>query len=77
MLERNTSDLYFAAFLKVASAPLVEVRREGKRVFFVFSFESEGAFKALKDDYFMDRAKVSALTYSQAVKAMKSLIYSV
>lgn len=76
MHEKQTSDLYFAAYLKVASAPLTDLRREGKRAFFVFGFESEGMFKKLKDDYFMDRAKVPALSYSQAVKAMKSLIYS-
>ena len=76
MHEKQTSDLYFAAYLKVASAPLVDIRREGKRVFFVFGFESEGMFKKLKDDYFMDRARVPALSYAQAVKAMKALIYA-
>lgn len=77
MCEKQTSDLYFAAYLKVASVTLKELRRDGKRVFFVFVFESEGMFKSLKDDYFMDRAKVPALTYAQAVKSMKALIYAV
>ena len=72
----RTSDLYFAAYLRVAEVPLVGIEREGKRAFFVFSDPGDNTIRELKDQYFMDQAKVRALSYSQAVKAMKALIYS-
>ena len=72
----RTSDLYFAAYLKVAEVPLSGVEREGKRVFFQFEDPGGSVIRDLKDQYFMDQAKVKALSYSQSVKAMKALIYA-
>jgi hypothetical protein len=72
----RTSDLYFAAYLRVAEVPLKGVEREGNRVFFLFEDPGGSTIRELKDQYFMDQAKVRALSYSQAVKAMKALIFS-
>lgn len=72
----RTSDLYFAAFLRVAEVPLKGIEREGKRVFFLFQDSEPSVIRELKDQYFMDKAKVQALSFSQSVKAMKALIYS-
>ena len=74
----RTSDLYYAAYLKVAGVPLkgTEADVEGsRRVFFVFEGQDPGVLRDLKDQYFMDRAKVHALSYSQAVKVLKSLLH--
>jgi len=72
----RTSDLYFAAYLKVAAVPLLGKEREGKRVFFLFEDMGSSNMRELKDQYMTDRAKVPALSYAQAVKALKALIYS-
>ena len=69
----RTSDLYYAAYLKVAGVELQGTDREGKRVFFLF--EDGPTLRDLKDQYFMDRAKVPALSYAQAIKALKALVF--
>lgn len=69
----KTSDLYYAAFLKVAGVKLLEPLREGKRVTFVF--ESSEAIRDLKRDYFTRSAKVSALDFADEIRSMKSLIH--
>ena len=69
----RTSDLYYAAYLKVAGVPLTGTQWEGARMFFVF--EHSAPLKDLKDQYFMDVAKVPALSYGQAVKALKALTH--
>lgn len=69
----RTSDIYFAAYLKVAGAKLVHTEREGRRVFFVFEDQGTIAMRQLKAQYFADSAKVNVLSYVQAVKEMKGL----
>jgi hypothetical protein len=76
----RTSDLYYAAYLKVAGVPLTGTEQdsskpESKRVYFVFEGQDPGVLRDLKDQYFMDRAKVHALSYAQAVKVLKSLLH--
>ena len=70
----RTSDLYYAAFLKVAGVRFVEAVREGSRVFFVF--EHQEGIRALKNQYYCRVAKVAALTYADEVKTMKTLTYA-
>lgn len=72
----RTSDLYFAAFLKTAGVPLVGTSREGRVVFFLFEDQGAPAMGSLKTQYFMDQAKVPALSYTQAIKSLKVLIFS-
>ena len=69
----RTSDLYFAAYLKVACVNFVRVEREGRRVFFVF--EKIESYEELKAQYFNRTAKVAALTYKDEIQVMKSLTY--
>lgn len=69
----RTSDLYYAAYLKVAGVMLVETEREGGRVYFVF--ENNTNISDLKQQYFNRSSKVPALTYADEVKAMKALTH--
>lgn len=69
----RTSDLYYAAYLKVAGIQFFGTEREDRRVFFLF--EQVDALKDLKDQYFNRTAKVSALTYADEVKAMKAMTH--
>ena len=72
----RTSDLYYAAYLKVAAVPFVEaVRETGGRV--VFVFEDVDGIRDLKNQYYGRTAKVVAMTYADEVKAMKSLTFTV
>ena len=73
----RTSDLYFAAYLKVAGVSYVGTEREGNRVFFLFDGtpENQPFLRELKDQYFNRIAKVSALTYADEIKAMKVLTH--
>jgi hypothetical protein len=77
-----TSDLYFAAYLRVAGVPLVTdedgqpvTKREGKRVIFLFERMDSAVFRDLKAQFYSDHARVPALSYSQAVKYMKGLVF--
>ena len=69
----RTSDIYFAAYLKVAGARLVGTEREGRRVFFIFEDQGPIAMRQLKGAYFADSAKVNVLSFVQAIKHMKGL----
>ena len=69
----RTSDLYYAAYLKVAEVTFHGTEREGSRVFFLF--ENTDALRDLKDQYFNRTSKVPALTYADEIKAMKALTH--
>ena len=75
--ERNenfkTSDIYFAAYLKVAGVKFNGTSREENRVFFLFEM-GEG-MRDLKSQYFNRIAKVSALTFADEIRVMKSLTH--
>jgi len=69
----KTSDLYYAAYLKVAGVLLKHTEREGKRVFFVF--ERTELISDLKQQYFNRTSKVPALTYADEIRSMKALTH--
>jgi len=69
----RTSDLYYAAYLKVAGVEFKGTTKEGKRVFFLF--ENAEGMADLKKQYFNRYAKVSALTYADEIRSMKNLTY--
>lgn len=69
----RTSDLYYAAYLKVAGVSLLETTREGGRVYFIF--ENSDAITDLKQQYFNRTSKVAALSYADEIKAMKALTH--
>ena len=71
----RTSDLYFAAYLKVAGIPLLDTSWEGRRMFFLFEDKGQDIMRELKREYFADKAKVSVMSYVQAIKLMKNLTH--
>jgi len=71
----RTSDLYFAAYLKVAGVKLLDTEWEGKRLFFIFEDKGQDIMRNLKKEYFSDYAKVNAMSYVQAIKLMKNLTF--
>jgi hypothetical protein len=71
----RTSDMHFAAYLKVAGCPLVDTVREEGKVVFLFEDQGPTVMRDLKRDYFSGAAKVSALDLVQAIKMMKSLTH--
>ena len=71
--EYKTSDLYYAAYLRVAGVPFIEAQRDGRRVFFVF--ENSESIRDLKNQYFNRTAKVPALSFADEIKVMKALTH--
>jgi hypothetical protein len=71
----RTSDLYYAAYLKVAGVPFLDTEREGQRVFFLFEDGDAAVMRDLRQQYFSGHAKVEALALVQEIKNMKSLTY--
>tara|TARA_B100001094_G_C17584480_1_gene508994 strand:+ start:203 stop:463 length:261 start_codon:yes stop_codon:yes gene_type:complete len=69
----RTSDLYYAAYLRVAGVPLIETEKEGSRVFFVF--ERVETIRDLKREYFNRTARVPALSYADEIRNMKALTH--
>jgi hypothetical protein len=69
----RTSDVYYAAYLKVAGVPFLGTEREGNRVYFLF--EAIEGLKDLKAQYFNRTAKVSALNFADEIRSMKTMTY--
>jgi len=69
----RTSDLYYAAYLKVAGVVFLDTEKEGHRIFFVF--ENNNSIKELKKEYFNRTSRVPALTYADEIRTMKSLTH--
>lgn len=72
-IQFDTSDLYLAAFLKVAAVPYLDATLEDGRVWFFF--EDTGGIKDLKAQYYSRTAKVAALTYKDEIVALKSVVH--
>jgi len=72
----KTTDLYYAAYLKVAGVPFLCIEREGGRVTFLFGDQGPLVMRDLRNAYFTDAAKVAPLLFVQAIKAMKSLTFN-
>lgn len=70
----RTSDIYYAAYLKVAGVPMVSVGREGSRVFFLFE-KTEGILD-LQREYYNRNSRIVALDYADEIRNMKNLTYS-
>lgn len=69
----RTSDLYYAAYLKTAAVEFLGTEREGSKVVFLFAHSE--AIRDLKKQFFSRRARVCALTYSDEIKALKTLTH--
>ena len=73
----RTTDLYFAAFLKVADVPFVDcVPKAGERNRKEFLFEYTDAVKELKNVWFRrEQVKISPLAFSQEIQMLKGMTH--
>jgi hypothetical protein len=69
----RTSDIYYAAYLKVAGVAFAGMVREGNRVFFLFT-DQEG-MEELQLQYYNNVSKVPARPYAEEIKAFKALVF--
>jgi hypothetical protein len=69
----RTSDIYYAAYLKVAAVNFLGVAREGRRCFFLF--ENQEGLPDLHLQYFNNVSKVSARSFAEEIKAFKALTH--
>jgi len=69
----KTADLYYAAYLKTAAVEFLGTEREGDRTVFVFTKPDN--IRDLKAQFFTRQAKVSAMTYADEIKALKTLTH--
>ena len=70
----ETSDFYLASYLRCIGYALDDVRRDGRRVVFVF-----GDKPARKTDlmaFFGNKAEVNPLQFVAAIKDLKALIHN-
>lgn len=73
--EFRTSDLYFAAYLQVAGAPMSNTDRNGSgKVHFIFDTTVVNIAE-LKNAWFNHSGKVPALPYANAIKSLKSICH--
>ena len=77
----QTTDLYYAAYLRVAKVRYLGVewktdeKSNKRKGYFLFEDQGPQAMRQLKDQYFQDRAKVSALSYGQAIRDLKGDLF--
>jgi hypothetical protein len=71
----RTSDLYYAAYLKVAGVKLTGTTREEGRVYFLFGEADPAAMRELRDQYYNRTSKVAALTFVDEIRVMKNLTH--
>jgi len=71
----RTADLYYAAYLKTAAVEFLGTEKEGERT--LFMFVKPDNIRDLKNQFFTRRAKVSAMTYADEIKALKTLTHMV
>lgn len=70
--EYETTDLYYAAYLQTVGAPMLRTDRQGNgnRLTFVFGTDVVN-IKELKAAWFNQTGRVSALLFSNNIKALK------
>lgn len=71
----RTSDLYFAAYLRVADVSFIGLVWEEERGFFLFDTDDPTVMRELKRQYFSGTAKVGALSFVQSIRHLKSLLH--
>ena len=72
--EFETHNIYLAAYLSYAGCKLERKRKDGRRVYFIFT-NAAGSIAELRDEYFSGNAMVSACKYSQAIMSFKELCF--
>ncbi len=71
--EYRTSDLYLAAFLKMNNQALKIEKNKSKATFI---FDSNDDLLKLVNDYLTEGGMCKPLTYTNAIKNLKNLIYN-
>lgn len=72
--ELETHDIYLAAYLKYAGCSLKNRRKQGPRVFFIFT-NTGGSIKELREAFYSGKAVGKLHDYSQHIIAMKQLCF--
>lgn len=75
-VEFSTPDLNLSAFLLASGQTVLRIERDGRRCFFVFD-GSGGKCAELERSFWSGTGKVSARSYSDAMKNLKTRIFSV
>lgn len=70
----ETSDFYLACYLRCIGYALDDVRRDGRRVVFVFGDKPGRKTDLLA--FFGNKAEVNPLQFVAAIKDLKTLIYN-
>lgn len=70
----RTCDLYLAAYLKAIKVPFEGSLKLGGKFYFIFAYDSK--VKEYKSQFFNREGSVSALTYADELRALKSLCHS-
>ena len=76
----KTSDLYFAAYLRVAGVDLIGTVRDEKdrkRIWFLFDKSGPVSLRDLKAEYFNRKSKVAALSFVDEIRVMKHLTHEI
>jgi hypothetical protein len=71
----RTSDIYYAAYLRVSKIPLLGAEREGDRVVFLFEDQGYGMMQELKDEFYMGSAMVEPRMYAQSIRTVKGMLH--
>lgn len=74
MMNQKTPDLYFAAFAMASGYPLAGRERNGRQVSFVFE-ANEADWSHLATTYFGETGTVKGMVFTNAIKALKSLVH--
>lgn len=72
----RTTDLYYAAYLKVAGVSFRGFERDEGRVAFLFEDQGAMVMRDLRSAYFTDTARIAPLLFVQAIKTMKALTFN-
>jgi len=70
----ETSDFYLASFLRANGFRIVDTRKEGRRVTFVF--EDCPKRQQLITSYYNGEGTVNPLSFVDSMKNMKALVYN-
>jgi len=69
----RTTNLYFAAYLRVIGCQFIECVKTDDRVYFMF--EPDLNMRGIKRDYFNNEGKIHALQYTNEIRTMKNLVH--
>lgn len=72
--EFRTTDLYFAAYLKVVGLPMGRTERNGGKLTFVFD-ASVANMDELRHAWISNTGKVAPLHFANEIKSLKSLCH--